>query len=47
MVELLVANGGSLNAKSVLDETPLGESFHRSVELIHVNVYVAFIISIV
>lgn len=26
MVELLVANGASLNAKSVLDETPLGES---------------------
>lgn len=26
VVELLVANGASLNAKSVLDETPLGES---------------------
>lgn len=26
MVELLVANGASLNAKSVLDETPQGES---------------------
>lgn len=26
MVELLVANGASLNAKSVLDEAPLGES---------------------
>lgn len=49
MVELLVANGASLNAKSVLDETPLGESrgsfFHLSTELIY-HFYVAFIISI-
>lgn len=34
MVELLVAHGASLNAKSVLEETPLGEmnsdSFHNA-----------------
>lgn len=42
MVEMLVANGANLNAKSVLDETPLGEFRGIFFSTFRLNLFIMF-----